>query len=114
MTVTAYKDIPRQVAGDDIGSVKAWAVQAAEAINRHNQGKYNVTKDVTLTAGTTTTTLKDSRLSPISALLLSPKTSNAAAALATTYVSAQGQGEATLTHANNAQTDRTFRVAIVG
>ncbi len=110
----AYKDIPRQIAGGDIGSIKTWAVQAAEAINRHNQGKFNVAKTATLTASATTTTIKDSRISPVSALLLSPLTANAAAAVATTYVSAQGKGEATLTHANNAQTDRIFRLAIVG
>jgi hypothetical protein len=47
-------------------------------------------------------------------ILLSPTTANAAAALATTYVSAVTQGSFTLTHANNAQTDKTFGYVALG
>lgn len=112
--MAGFKAVPRQVAGDDVGSVKRWAVEVADAVNRHNEGKFNATKDVTLTANTTTTTVTDSRISPTCALVLSPKTANAAAAVGTTYVSSQSQGSAVLTHANDAQTDKTFRLAIIG
>lgn len=41
-------------------------------------------------------------------IVLSPRTANAAAALATSYISAVGQGTYTITHANNAQVDKTY------
>jgi hypothetical protein len=47
-------------------------------------------------------------------VLLMPKTANAAAALASTYVTATAPGTFTLTHANTASTDRTFGYVNVG
>ena len=72
------------------------------------------TGTVTLAANAATTTLTDDRISYDSPILLQPTTSNAAAALATTYISETGRknGSATITHANNAQTDKTFRYFI--
>ena len=86
-----------------------------ETINRHNEGKINVVYGpFTLTANAASTTLTDSRISGQSWIGLSPQTSNAAASVATTYVSAQVAGSATVDHANNAQTDKTFNVLIIG
>jgi hypothetical protein len=47
---------------------------------------------------------------------LFPRTAHAAAELAAggCYVSAVGSGSFTLTHANNAQTDRTFSYVCLG
>ena len=42
------------------------------------------------------------------------QTANAAAAIATTYVSARGNGTVTLTHTNDAQTDKIFTYLVIG
>lgn len=85
-----------------------------EAINSLQRGKMNAVTTVTLTANATTTTLTDNRIGGGTYIGLSPTTANAAAALGTTYVSAKAKESATITHANNAQTDRTFDVLLVG
>lgn len=92
----------------------------ARGINTAMQGKINAVTTVTLAAGTATTTLQDARITTNSFLGFMPTTANAAAALANLYVSnrisANGTNPATatLTHANNAQVDRTFSVLIIG
>jgi DNA-binding beta-propeller fold protein YncE len=71
-----------------------------------------------LTANVASTVLSDVRISPQSVLAFHPRTANAAAELGngTLYVTDanMGNGTATITHANNAQVDRSFRVAIIG
>lgn len=86
----------------------------AEAVNSILRGKTNNVTTVTLTANAATTTLTDSRIGGGSFIGFSPTTSNAAAGMTALYVSAKAKGSATLTHANNAQTDRTYDVVIVG
>lgn len=88
--------------------------QIVETSNRVNAGKINVTTEITLTANAATTTLTDARLSAQSYIDLSPLTSNAAAALGGVYYTNKVKGSATINHANNAQTDRTFTVLIIG
>lgn len=85
-----------------------------EAIRQLQQGRSNALVLATLTANTTTTTVTAPNCASGSAVLLSPTTANAAAALATTYVSTISNGSFVLTHANNAQTDRTFRFVTLG
>lgn len=81
-------------------------------------GKLNAVNELTLTAGAATTVLTDARLSANSFIGLMPKTANAAAELGngTLYIAdaTRNTGSATITHANNAQTDRTFQVLIIG
>ncbi len=96
-------------------------IEAQDFINQQRQvvdsimsGKINARGEVTLTASTTTTQVDDLRATTDSIILLEPRTANAAAALATTYTSITTNRSFTLTHANNAQTDRTFRYAIIG
>src|SRR5688572_8914549 len=74
--------------------------------------KWNASGQVTLRANQATTTVTKS-VSPGAVnvavgdeIMLSPRTANAAAAIATTYISAVGQGTFTITHANNAQADK--------
>jgi hypothetical protein len=86
----------------------------ADAINRVVEGRLEAYTSVTLTPGATTTTISQQNISRNSVILLSPRTANAAAALATTFVSAVADGSATLTHSNNAQVDRTFGVVWIG
>ena len=87
-------------------------------VERINRGKINASIDVTLTANAASTTITDARLASTSALLFDALTANAAAELAagTIYVLAANRtnGSAIITHANNAQADRTFRVLIIG
>ena len=88
----------------------------AEAIAQILDGNLALTKDVTLTANVASTTVTDKRIGRNRALLLMPTTANAAGALATTYIPTATitDGAAVIQHANNAQTDRTFRLLILG
>ena len=84
------------------------------AIQQLEQGRLNVVGSCTLSANAAATTVKAANCGAGSQVMLTAKTANAAAALATTYVSAVANGSFTLTHANNAQTDRTFGFACLG
>ncbi len=92
----------------------------AQAINILNQGKMNAVTTLTLNANATTTTLTDARITQNSFLGFMPITANAAAALSGLFVASRmaangtANGTATLTHTNNAQTDKTFTVLIIG
>lgn len=86
----------------------------AETVNGAMRGKTNNTLSITLAAGAATTVVTDERITANSCIPLAPLTANAAGALATTYWSALANGTGTLTHANNAQADRTFCAAIIG
>ena len=92
-----------------------WVRRIVDVVNSARSGKLNVTLNVTLTADTTTTIVTDARISVGSGLLFMPLSANAAAeqAAGTMYVSGQRSGQATITHANNAQTDRSFRIVIL-
>lgn len=86
------------------------------ALNRLIGGEISVVGEVTLTASVATTDVKDQRAGEAKAITLHPTTANAAAALATTYIDPAeiGVGTFKIRHANNAQTDRTFRYVILG
>ncbi len=84
------------------------------AVNEILKGRMNNTGTVTLTAGATSTDVDDNQFQSDQVPLLVPTTANAAAAITTTYLSARDKGTFTLTHANNAQTDRTFLYVRIG
>ena len=88
------------------------------AINQLIRGRGNNVDSVTLTANDTTTTVTpDVRIMNSAAkILLTPTTANAAAEQGngTMYVSEVTRTTFTITHANNAQADRTFQYAIIG
>lgn len=88
--------------------------EIAERVNRLLQGKFNAVTTLTLTANAASTTLTDKRIGGATWIGLMPLTANAAAALATTWVSARANGSATITHANNAQVDKTYDVLLIG
>lgn len=79
-----------------------------------NQGHLSNTGTVTLTANAATTTVTDSRVSLNSVPVLQAATANAASAVAATYISTVTNGSFTITHANNATADRTFKYALLG
>jgi len=88
--------------------------QAITAINQLAAGRSNAVYTVTLTAGATTTLVEGENINANAVPLLFPATANAAAAVATTYAVTTAAGVVTITHANNAQTDRTFNVLVIG
>jgi len=94
------------------------ADKAAQVIRSLLAGNINSTTTLTLTANAATSTLTDPNLTPEKVVLFDPTTANAAAELAagTIYVLTANRGVQswTVTHANNAQADRTFRVLIIG
>lgn len=90
--------------------------QLAEAINRHNNGKFNCALEVTLRASQTTTTISDARITAFSVLAFMPVTAHAAAAVANLYVleATMQSGQAIINHASSANTDQSFRIGIFG
>lgn len=88
----------------------------ALAINELTQGRSNATGSVTLTESAASTAVSNDNFAPGSTVYFTATTANAAAEVGngTMYVSARAKGTFTITHANNAQTDRTFLYAIVG
>lgn len=86
----------------------------ADAINNILRGKINAGGEVTLTANSATTTLSDVRIGTDSVILMQPTTENAAGALSGIYFGTPGDGTVTINHANNAQTDKSFRYVVIG
>ncbi len=92
------------------------ARKVATAINQLAQGRSNAVGTVTLVANAASTVVTAKNCGAGSVVLLSPLTAHAAAELGngTIYVSAVANGAFTLSHANNAQTDRTFGYVAMG
>ena len=88
----------------------------AFAVNQLIDGKHNAVGSVTLTANQTTTAVSDNRAGTASVISFMPTSANAAAELGAggMYVSVRGDSTFTITHANNAQTDRDFEYSISG
>ena len=82
-----------------------------QAINVNVDGQIGT---ITLTASVATSTLTDDRITHNSVLLLMPTTAIASTeqGAGTIYIGTSVNGSATITHANNAQTDRTFKYLI--
>ena len=90
--------------------------QIIDTINQLILGNLNNTATVTLTANAATTTVTNSRIGANSFIEFMPTTANAATekAAGTMYVSSRTKGSFVITHANNAQTDRTFAYVHIG
>ncbi len=88
----------------------------ALAIQQLQNGRSNATGTVTLAAGVASTTVSAVNCTPNSAVFLFAQTANAAAALPTTYVApaAISKQQFVISHANSAQTDRTFFYVCLG
>jgi hypothetical protein len=85
-----------------------------QAIIQLVEGRHNAADEFTLTPGAAQTVVSHPNCSLECHPQFSARTANAAAALATTYISAIDQGSFTVTHANNAQVDRTFGYTVTG
>lgn len=85
-----------------------------QAIIQLVQGRSNAVGEITLRAGHTTTVATRLthpaviNVSKDSEVFLTPRTANAAAVVASTYISATIQGGFTVTHPSSANTDMTF------
>lgn len=81
-------------------------------------GRSNAIGIVTLTANVATTTVTDKNCATGSVITPMPTTANASAEVGagTMYIATATilNGSFVITHANNAQTDRIFRYAIIG
>lgn len=88
--------------------------RVVSTVNNILKGKTNNTGEITLTANAASSALNDPRIGINSVILLMPTTSNAAVAKQTLYFDSPGDGSVTINHANNAQTDKTFRYTVSG
>jgi hypothetical protein len=106
--------LPKQQKRDLPVNVHLWNL--TDALNLLQEGRSNAVGTVTLSAGVTSTTVTDNNFESSMVVLLQPKTANAAAALATTYVADadKSKGSFTITHANAATLDRTFAYVRLG
>lgn len=89
--------------------------EIARAVNVATRGQLNGSMSVTLTASVATTTIYAAPISISSVPIFAPTTAHAAAEIAAggMYFTPSA-GQCVVTHANNAQTDRTFNVIFVG
>lgn len=88
----------------------------AVAIQSLFNGRSNAAGKVTLAAGAASTVVAAPNCAAQCSVFLFPATAHAAAELAAggCYVSAVGKQQFTVTHANNAQADRTFYWVALG
>lgn len=97
---------------------REWLLKVSRRSNEMLRGRMNTGGLFTLTASVASSTMTDDRISVDSTVVLVPTTANAAAELGngTLYMSETGRvnGSIVVTHANNAQADRTFRIVIIG
>lgn len=78
------------------------------------RGRSNAVGSITLSASATSTVVSFANCSSQSHVFLSPRTANAAAALATTYIASVTNKSFTIAHASAATTDRTFGFVVLG
>lgn len=118
MATFEFPGPPTIEAGADTEGIVRWARLMTQWAQRIMSGKTANFGEVTLTENVASSTLTDARLTTGSVILFDPLTANAATELygATMYVTSANRmnGSFTITHANNAQTDRTFRYTIMG
>lgn len=97
-----------------LGKLADYVRSVGEVANQVRQGKINGTGTVTLTANATTTTLSDKRIGINSKVFLFPTTATAATEFGAGSLRIAAANEsATITHANTADTDKTFNYAIL-
>ncbi|MGO4714754.1 hypothetical protein [Bradyrhizobium sp. 2TAF24] len=88
----------------------------ALAIQQLGAGRTNAAGTVTLAANAATTTVSAPNCAAGSSVFLTPASANAAAEVknGTLFISTVANRSFTITHANNAQTDRTFFYVCLG
>jgi len=113
MTITTFNTPPK-----DLDDQKKLSRIQSQSIAGLLFGRSNNVIDFTATHNAASTTITDSRLGVNTVLLFMPTTANASAEIGagTIYVSQSSRvnGSVVITHANNSQTDRVFKVVMVG
>ncbi len=109
MPKRTFRAIPRFWTGQEEMNRRV----VGKALDELQVGKTNNTYEVTLAASATTTLFESDRITPDSEVFYTPKSANAAGALANLWTEI-ASGVATIHHASSATTDRTFGVLIVG
>lgn len=84
------------------------------AVNQIAKGRSLAVGTVTLSAGATSTAVNFENCSSESQVFLTPRTANAAGALATTYISSVSNKSFTIAHSSSGTTDRTFGFEVRG
>lgn len=99
-----------------LDDTEQWQRQSAAWMNEANQGHLQNTGIITLNANQNTTVVIDERAGLDTYVGFMPRTVNAAAEMGngSMWVSTQAKQSFTITHANNAQTDRTFIYTLLG
>jgi len=77
-------------------------------------GRANNKGAITLTANVATTTVNNAAFESAMIPVFTPLTANAAAEMDGMYISARTNGQFTITHANDANTDKSFEYIFVG
>jgi hypothetical protein len=118
MTIRPFLHPPSPTVFNSFVEVTTYLRRFSDSYNQLRKGKTENVGEVTLTANAATTTINDSRLSIQSVIVFDPKTANAATEIhsGTMYVLSANRAEGVfvITHANNAQTDRSFFYAVIG
>lgn len=109
-TSSITRNAPASFIDDEVEHRRQLGLWAREA----HQGHLANTGSLTLTANAGSTVLTDFRISGGCFIGLMPITANAATALSTTYISSRGKQTATITHTNDALTDKSFVYCILG
>ena len=107
-----FQPAPPISQGADLATLHRWAERAREVLNGALGGKLNVTGQIELSTGATTT-LPDPRLSVQSALILDPMTASAAGLAWHATAEDRANGAWTLRHPAG-PAGRVFRYAILG
>ena len=118
MAIRSFLHAQKPSAFKSFSDVSRWVESLHGAFYKARHGKLDCVTTLTLTVSSATTVFNDKRLSPQSVVILDPVTLNAASELAagTVYclTANRGNEQWTYTNANNALSDRTFAVAIIG
>jgi len=104
------------MAGNPPAPLEKNLVRIVQGVRELFQGRSNAVGVVTLTENATTTDVAALNCGADSKVFLTPTTANAAAEVGAggMYISAVASQQFTITHANNAQTDRTFHYVVLG
>ena len=99
-----------------LGSAETDLKRIVLAVNQLTEGRSNAVGAVTLRANQTTTTVTAPNCGAGSHVFLFPRTANAAAVFATTYVLSSNvtAGQFVITHASDADVDQTFSYVCLG
>lgn len=118
MTIRNFQHLQPPPSFGSLVDAQIYARKLFDTLFRLTQGKSQNVVEITLTANSATTVFADVRLSIQTAITFDPRTANAATEYhgGTMYIldANRGKQTCTITHANNAQADRTFFVIMTG